>query len=114
MQPNDFFLNFPEFVGTDELLVAAKLNMASAHMGGPDQSVWGSYATPTPAVKTSGPTVPTTADLAQGNYAAHLIITSPLGMNLRLKTGNGKDTYLLEFERLLEEVAGGFITAGIG
>lgn len=122
MGPTDFFINFPEFQGmTDPLLVAACLNRAAVAMGGPNVAVWGSFATPTPAIRSGGTTlpggttIPTTADLAQGNLAAHYLVSSPFGTEMRLQPGgDGRSSYLLEYERLLETVAGGFLVAGVG
>lgn len=119
MTPNDFLLNFPEFKGTDRLLIAAKLNEASARMGGPDQSIWGAYAMPTPATQSGGPTQAggptpmTIADMAQGNLAAHYLIISPFGSELRLEPGNGESSYYAKFEELQQAVAGGFAVAGV-
>lgn len=113
MTPNDFFLNFPEFKDTDPVLVAAKLNEAATRMGGPDATVWGAFATPTPATAASGPTKMNIADIAQGNLAAHYLISSPFGTEMRLEAGDGSSTYLRKFEELEQAVAGGFVVAGV-
>jgi len=119
MTPNDFMLNFPEFNRTDRLLVAAKLNMAAARMGGPDVGVWGPFAQPSAAIQSGGPTVPggptpmTIADMAQGNLAAHYLVTSPFGTELRLEPGNGRSSYLDAFDELCQCVAGGFLVSGV-
>ena len=60
LTPAAFLQLFPEFAGqTNALLVAAKLQLAAARMGGPDYTVWGQ-----PSL-TPGAT-PTIADQAQG------------------------------------------------
>lgn len=120
MTPQDFLLNFPEFRETDKDLVAAALNRAAAEMGGPDFSVWGNFATPTPPTPWSnpqqggGPTVPTQADLAHGNMAAHILVSSPFGTEMRLAPGgSGRSSYLEAFERIMFARCGGIGVAGV-
>lgn len=103
----DFLKLFPEFAETNPLLVSAKLQLAAARMGGPDYSVWG------PPSSTPGVT-PSLADTAQGNLAAHLLMTSPFGTSTLLvqkKGDSSKTAYLEAFEELELAVAGGFQVA---
>ena len=112
MNRSMFLAHYPEFLDTDARLVDAKLAQAAARMGGPDTSVWGSFAAPT--TPPAGPPQPTIADLAQGNLAAHLLVTTPFGTAFKLDdAAAGKKTpYWAEYEVLLESVAGGAIVAG--
>lgn len=103
---------FPEFRDTDQTMIAAKLNAASARMGmsGDGQNIWGPFA---PIAAPGTPQSMTIADWAQGNLAAHYVITSPFGTALRLDPkSNGRSSYLLVFEDLELSVAGGFLCAG--
>lgn len=105
MDRGTFLTHFPEFKNTDSRLVDAKLAAAAARMGGPDASIWG------------GPTAPgqplTRADLAQGNLAAHYLVTTPFGTEFKLSDDGGKKTpYLDAFEDLQLSAAGGFACSG--
>ncbi|HEY6461204.1 MAG TPA: hypothetical protein VIY73_13660, partial [Polyangiaceae bacterium] len=112
MTPATFLLFFPEFSSTDVTLVTAKLALASVRMGGPDTGVWGSYANP-PAPGAFATWVPTIADEAQANLAAHLLETNPRGSPMAMaKDGDGRTTYLEEFERIRDAVCAGPIVAG--
>ncbi len=105
-----FFLGWPEFADTNPLYVSACLGRAASRMGGPDYTVWGQPTT------TTTPPLPMAAlslvDSAQGNLAAHYLISGPYGTNLRLDPGgDGKSSYYREFEDLELSVAGGFAVA---
>jgi hypothetical protein len=104
-----FLQGWPEFAETQPALVLAALGRAATRMGGPDYSVWGPPATQT--VPPTPPAALTIADTAQGNYAAHILITSPFGTSTVLTKGKGKDAYMKEFEELELAVAGGFAVA---
>lgn len=105
----DAFLTlFPEFADTNAVLVQGKLNLAAARMGGPDGSVWGATASPGQP--------PTLADAAQGNLAAHLLMSSPFGVSTLLaqpNDGSGKTAYLEAFLEFEQAVAGGIACAGV-
>jgi hypothetical protein len=106
-----FFQNWPEFAEVNPTFVQAALGRAASRMGGPDYTVWGQPTTPT--VPPAAPATLTIVDSAQGYYAAHLLISSPMGMNLRIDTkAKGKNQYLMEFEELELAVGGGFAVAG--
>lgn len=107
MTPAAFQQNFGGFADTSEVLIGAKLNQASARMGGP-AARWGSYAAVGQPM--------TLADLAQGNYAAHLLQIDPTGNEMRIKPAksNGRTTYLDAFDDLVAMVCGGPIVAGGG
>ncbi len=103
-----FKMHFPEFKETDAQLVVAKLQAAAAEMGGPDFSVWGPFAQPG--------ALPTITDIAQGNCAADLLITSPFGTEMRKAdedADSGPTSYRKVFERLQISVGGGFAVAGV-
>lgn len=105
MDLGTFKMHFPEFRETDPQLIVAKLQAAAARMGGPDSSVWGSFAA-------SGQN-PTLADIAQGNLAAHYLIKSPFGTEMRKADDDSSgSSYFDVFEELQEAVAGGGIVAG--
>jgi hypothetical protein len=113
MTPAAFFASFPEFQDTDAIIVAAKLQAAATRMGmaGDGINVWGPFA---PAAAPGQPQSQTTADLAQGNLAAHYLVSSPFGTNMRLDPkSNGRSIYLDVFEDLMYSVCGGFAVAGI-
>jgi hypothetical protein len=107
-----FTQHFPEFAQTAPTLIAAKLAQASAFMGGPDASVWGAFATPT--APPAPPPVPTQADIAQGNLAAHYLWSSPFGTVTVVAPGQEPSTspYLGIFEELRDARCGGFLVAG--
>lgn len=104
----NFQAHFPEFRETDPQLVVAKLQAAAARMGGPDVTVWGGFAQPGQ--------LPTIADIAQGNLAAHYLIKSPFGTEMRAsadKNATSRSSYLDVFEDLVQSVAGGFAVSGV-
>jgi hypothetical protein len=107
VQPSTFVQLFPEFAETNAILVAGKLTLAATRMGGPDATVWGPFAQPGQA--------PTTADLAQANLAAHLLMTSPMGTSTLLAANTGgkvSTAYFEEFERLELAMCSGAVVAG--
>ena len=108
MTPAIFLQIFPEFAKVDGVLISGKLALAAAEMGGPDFSIWGNFATP------GG--VPTQADMAHGNLAAHYLMTSPFGTSTLLVTptkgGDGSTPYMQAFERIQLARCGGFVVAG--
>jgi hypothetical protein len=92
-----FRLHFPEFAQSDQTYVTAKLSEAAVRMGGNivagPARIWGCFAP-------SG-SPPTIADMAQGNLAAHYLISGPYGTELRLDPkGNGRSQYLDKYEEL--------------
>ena len=85
-----FLQTFPEFAETSPALIQAKLAEASASMGmngtGGGQLAWGCFASLGQPI--------TTADVAHGNLAADLLISSPLGAStLLVSQNNGKPSY---------------------
>lgn len=104
MDYETFIAKCPEFRQTDPTLVQSCLDDATARIGGPDTSVWPSYAT-------SG--APTIADLAQKAYATYLLRKSPQG---RATASDGKDAgaedAMKEFNEYVNSVAGGFALSG--
>jgi len=88
------------------MLITAKLQLAAARMGGPDFSVW-------PAFDTTG-SAPSMTDLAQGNLAAHYLISSPFGTETRLDPKDGGSVYLDAFNDAQEAVVPKFLVAQIG
>lgn len=106
MTPPVFRQHFPEFARVSPPLIAAKLAIAAAKMGGPDVTVWGPFA---PA---GAP--PTLADAAHGYLAADLVWNSPNGGATLLTTqkGDRKSHYRKEFEELETAVCHGPLVAG--
>ena len=105
MNAATFLAFFQEFRDTDPTIVTSKLVQASVRMGGPDTTIWGSYAAP-------GQT-PTQADIAQGNLAAHYLYMSPFGTSLRLADpDNDKTPYWDVFIELARALSVGPIVAG--
>jgi hypothetical protein len=102
---SQFLQLFPEFGDTDRVLVQSKLTQAAIRMGGPDTGVWGSLSAG------SGNAL-TQADLAQGNLAAHYLITSPFGTAQRLDPDKGKSTYYEAYEEIELASCSGFIVSG--
>jgi hypothetical protein len=110
VSPGDFLRLFPEFRETDGALIAAKLNAAAARMGGPDFGVWPPFAVPTQPP--APPAQMSLTDLAQGNCAAHYLISSPFGTDMRLEPGgSGRSVYLDLFDELCAAVGGTFVVA---
>lgn len=100
-----FRLQFPAFSQTDGKILQAKLNEASARMGGPDQRRWGSYST-------AGQPL-TQADFAQGNLAAYYLICDPMGTETRMDPTKAKEsTYFKKWEELMYSVTPGITVAG--
>src|SRR5437660_717192 len=87
-----FRASFPEFVGTSDATVTAKLAEAAV------------------CVDARLPL----ADNRVGYLAAHLISISPFGQQARLSSDKGETTYMVEYTRLNRVVAGGPWTAGQG
>jgi hypothetical protein len=119
MGPGAFLQSFPEFEETRASLILAKLAEAAARMGGPNTSVWGSFAAQPVATMLATlplPPVPMLlADIAQGYLAAHLLLTSPYGSEMTLDPkSKGRSSYLDRFEELESGVAAasGFVVAG--
>lgn len=112
MDRRGFLSLFPEFRDIDARLIDAKLAEAAASMGGPDTSVWGSFAPTSPAPAPCP--APTLADVAHANLAADFLWTSPGGAPFALdpKTLGQTSPYALRFQTLLESVAGGGLVAG--
>ena len=110
MTPAQFIAAFPEFGrDVDVTVIQAKLALAATRMGGPDVGVWGGFQA------TEGGAL-MTADLAQGNLAAHYLASSPFGSSMvsaRPKDGSSRTPYLEVFEELERAVAGGFAVAGV-
>ena len=109
MQVATFVQLFPEFAETNAIAVAGKLTLAATRMGGPDTTVWGSFA---PAGAQ-----PAFADYAQANLAAHLLMTSPTGTSTLLAANQGgkvSTAYFEEFERLELAMCSGAVVAGGG
>lgn len=108
MDYQTFIANCPEFRQTDPTFVQAQLDAATARIGGPDTSVWPSYAAP-------GSKTLSTSDLAQKAWATYLLRKSPQG---RATATDGKDTgaedALKEFREYENAVAGGFALSGGG
>lgn len=109
MTPAAFLQSYPEFFETSPTLVNAKLQMAAARMGGPDNAVW-------PAFATTGQLM-TISDVAHGALAAHYLAISPFGTEMRLKprAGSGDEvrtTYWTVWQECCDIVAGGFVVAG--
>lgn len=107
VQPSAFVQLFPEFAETNALLIAGKLQLAAVRMGGPDSTVWGATA--------AAGQQPTTADYAQANLAAHMLMASPFGTSTLLaanKGGKASTIYLEEFERMELAMCSGAVVAG--
>lgn len=83
----EFLAAFPEFRRTDVTLVEAKLAQAERMVS---RDRWGSRA-----------------DDGVGNYAAHLLATSPLAEKSKYVEKTGLTTYLATFERLRKTIATG-------
>lgn len=112
MTPAAFVAQYPEYRKLESPFVQAKLAEAAALMGGPDTSVWGSFA----AADTYGRQATLNlADVAHGALAADLLLTSPFGASLGLKsTGDGPSVYRKKYVECLEAVANGPLVAGVG
>lgn len=107
MNVERFRLQYPEFGQTDQTLVQAKLNKATAYMGGPNVRIWGTYATDDQPINQ--------ADLAQAALAAHYLATSPFGTETRMQEdGEEKTRYYKEFEDLMYARSGGVTVSGRG
>jgi hypothetical protein len=110
MTPAAFLACYPEFRRTDPTLVTAKLTQAAAQMGGPDPTVWGPFADVAQPGQPQGQTI---ADVAHGALAAHLLITSPFGTDMRLDPkSKGRSSYLDVFDEMRLAVASGPQVAG--
>lgn len=106
MDYETFIQHCPEFRETDPTLVQSCLDAATARVGGPDTSVWPSYAAP-------GAKTLSLSDLAQKAYAAYLLWKSPQGRATSTDgKGKGGDDYLTEFNEYVDSVAGGFALSG--
>lgn len=102
-----FLQNFPELTRVGSVLIAAKLAIAAAKMGGPAVNPWG------PLAAQGAP--PTIADAAHGFLAAALIWESPNGgatLLPSMKPGGAKNRYRLEFEEIETALCTGGIVAG--
>jgi hypothetical protein len=99
-----FVLWYPEFAQVAVQNIQSALNRAAIKMGGPASDIWGSFAT--------AGNQQTQADEAQAALAAHILVSTPLGGPTKLKTGDGRSSYLERFEELLYARAGGMLVAG--
>ena len=107
MTPDIFLQNFPELARVGPVLIAAKLAIAAAKMGGPAANPWG------PLAAQGAP--PTIGDAAHGFLAAALIWESPNGgatLLPSMKPGGTKNRYRIEFEEIETALCMGAIVAG--
>lgn len=106
MTPDVFIQNFPELAKVGPVLIAAKLAIAAAKMGGPAAFPWG------PLAPQGSP--PTIADAAHGYLAAALIWESPMGGATLLTTQKSKEKshYRKEFEEIETALCQGGLVAG--
>lgn len=77
---------YPEFAKASSDLVQSRLDQATNRY---DPDVWAERS-----------------DEAHGLQTAHLLAISPFGQAARLVSEKGRSTYLVEYERILPEVAG--------
>lgn len=79
---------FPEFAKTEDSHVTEAIADAAART---DVNVWGDRY-----------------DVAVRQLAAHLLAISPWGQQAKLSAKDGSSTYLVEYERMVQEVAHGY------
>lgn len=89
--PAAFKSMFPEFGKSTDAYIQSWLDLANRHIG---RTVWGAKA-----------------DDGQLFLAAHLMATSPSGQNAKLSKADGTSTYGHQFNRLKNEVTGGYRVA---
>ena len=107
MDVTTFQTHFPEFRDTDPTLIGAKLQEAAIMMGGPDPQIWGSLST-------AGQPL-TLGDVAQGNRAADLLISSPEGLATLMTGDRSKPSlYLQKYNELVSSLCVGPLVAGGG
>jgi len=87
---DSFLAAFPEFKDTNPKLVETKIAEAQRWVA---PSVWG-----------------TLTDDGVGYWAADVLATSPMGLNVKLAPG-ATTTYRVQFDRLMLSVVGGFAGA---
>ena len=106
MNQEQFLQDHPEFAKTSANLVAKTLARAARKMGGPDFSVWPSWANPGQPL--------TLTDDAHGWLTAHMLQTTPFGTEMRLdpKATDGSSVYWEQYWELALSVAGGMLVAG--
>jgi hypothetical protein len=109
-----FRTHYPEFKSVPQDYTLAKLIEATIRMGGsttstganPDMRTWGSYGAPGQPL--------TLADMAQAAWAAHLLICSPFGSEVRLSAETTNSVYKDKWMDYAYAVFGGFLVSGNG
>ena len=88
MTLRQFVRRFPEFRDSDPTLIQSKLDDAAEQI---EDDVWGGKA-----------------NQGQAYLAAHLLAINPMGEVMRLEKDSDKTVYLLNYKKLLRQVAYGF------